>query len=139
MLENIFLERHGHRETMDGDLAHQRQQVIHLRRLQRKKDSIDGFTAEGGIYHQWRKRIPHRITCYSINSGRNVDLINAVGFMQRARSDLSRACFVARRSGSKGEDTPSADPKNAADDSLIAHADPDKVSHVSGALQEVHH
>src|ERR1700722_12020910 len=80
-----------------------------------------------------------RVAGDSVDARRDVNLIDTVGLVQRACSDLARACFFTWRSGGKGEDTSGAYPQNAADNSLVAHANTYKVCHVASPFEEMHH
>src|SRR4051812_22974302 len=75
----------------------------------------------------------------SIDARCRINLVNAIGFPQRACGDLSRSSFLARIGRPKGEDASCANAKEPADDALFSHAKADDRALIALLLQELHH
>ena len=137
---DLLLERHGDAEALDGDLAHQLEQVGELVGLEREVDGVDGLAAEGGVHHEGRERAADGIAGDAVDLGGGVDLIDAVGLDEGAGGDLAGAGLFAGGGGGEGEGAAGADAEHARDDAGVAHADADDVGcDRSIALEEAHH
>src|SRR4051794_8897062 len=78
------------------------------------------------------------ITYHAVHAGCRIDLVNAIGFPQRACGDLSRSSLLARIGRPEGEDASCADAKEPADDALFSHAKSDHRALIALLLQELH-
>ena len=114
MGEDLFLERHGDGDALDGDFVDQFEQVGEARGLQREVDGVDGLAAEGRVHHDRRERRTDGVSGYAIDLGGGVDVVDAVGLDEGACGDLAGAGFFTGGGGGKGEGGTGADAEDAA-------------------------
>jgi hypothetical protein len=135
---DLLLERHGDAEALDGNLVDELEEVAELGGLEREVDGVDGLAAEGGVHHDGRERAANGVAGDAIDLGGCVDLIDAIGFDQRAGGDLAGAGLFAYGGGGEGEGRAGADAEDAGDDAGVAHADADDVGVILHAFDEAH-
>src|SRR5207248_10348123 len=75
----------------------------------------------------------------SVDLGGGVYLLHPIGFAQSAAGDLAGSGFFPGRGRGKGKLAAGAKAQNAADDSLLAHANTHHGALLTGALQKFHH
>ena len=137
--QNRFLERHGHRQTLQRHSLDQRQQVFHAAGLQRQVDGVDGFAAERRVHHQRRQGVLDRVACDAVNLGAGIDLVDAVDLAQGARGDLAGSSLLTRVGGGKRKRASGAHAQHAADDSRVAHQVADNGRVLVCAFQKADH
>ena len=135
---DLLLERHGDRESLDGDFVNQLQEIGEFRSLEREIDGVDGLAAEGGVHHDGRERAADRVASDAVDFGGVVNLIDAIGFDEGTRGDLTGAGLFADAGGGEGEGGAGAETEDAGDNAGVAHADADDVGVVFHALDETH-
>ncbi len=105
----------------------------------REINPVHGFAAQRRIHNRRRKRMLHRVSCNPVHARGRIHLLNAISAAQFLRRHLSGRCLLIFADGAKGENAARPHPQYAADDPLLAHAQPDQGILVAVFLQKLHH
>src|SRR6185312_11977993 len=109
MLKDIFLERHGDAESLNGNLAHAGEQIFYIAGLQRNVDSVNVLAAKRGVHHLRRKRMNDGIAGDTINFRRSIDHIDTIDIAQNPRRNLSWRGFLSGLRRGEGKCAAKAD------------------------------
>src|SRR6202140_4626230 len=139
MLQNGLLVGHGYADAMEWNLAYAPHEILERFGVQGEINSIHVLATHCRVHDYGRERVLHGIAGNSVDTGGGIDLLDAINSAQIAPADLPGRGFKVGADRAEGENAAGANAQHAADDALLAHAQPDERMLAAVRLQELHH
>src|SRR5579864_7099939 len=107
--------------------------------MEREVNRIHILAAEGGVHDGWRERMRDGISDHGVDTGGNVDVVDAVNTAQFLCADLPGGGFLTRSGRAECEDASRAYAQDPADNPLLTHTHADHRMAVAFAGEELDH